>query len=120
LKPSTKTGGRSGVIDLGCIVNLAALALLSASTCAMAAGGDVPKGHPLREVLPDRVVPVRCDLALSPAAEAGKPFLSATASIRQDQRFAANVLPDIDHWIAARQSTHWGAQAVTVVPSGTQ
>ena len=34
--------------------------------------------------------------------EARKPFLSAVASIRQNQRFTATLLPQIDQWIAAR------------------
>jgi hypothetical protein len=35
-------------------------------------------------------------------SEARKPFLSAVASIRRNQRFASTVLPQINQWIAAR------------------
>jgi aminopeptidase N len=50
--------------------NAAALALLSAASCAMAAHGDASTGHPAREVLPDTVVPAHYDLSISPDAEA--------------------------------------------------
>jgi hypothetical protein len=34
--------------------------------------------------------------------EARKPFLGSIASIRQNQRIRASILPVIDRWIAAR------------------
>jgi len=37
-------------------------------------------------------------------ADARKPFLGAIASIRQNQRIAAQVLPQLDTWIAAQPS----------------
>jgi aminopeptidase N len=51
-------------------VNLSTFALLSLSSLAMAAGSDAPPAHPVREVLPDAVVPTHYDLAVSPNAEA--------------------------------------------------
>ncbi|MGO9423986.1 MAG: M1 family metallopeptidase [Steroidobacteraceae bacterium] len=51
-----------------CIRCVAALALLSLASQAPAAGAD--KAQPMREVLPDTVVPVRYDLTLAPDAEA--------------------------------------------------
>jgi aminopeptidase N len=51
---------------------------------------------------PQRVADLEAYEAKSVPLEARKPFLSAVATIHQNQRIARDVLPDIDRWIAAR------------------
>ncbi len=53
-----------------CIRCAAALALLSLATQTPASAGGAADAQPMREVLPDTVVPVRYDLALAPNPEA--------------------------------------------------
>jgi aminopeptidase N len=51
---------------------------------------------------PARIADLEAYEAASVPPEARKPFLSAVASIRRNQRFTATVLPQIDQWIAGR------------------
>jgi aminopeptidase N len=54
---------------------------------------------------PQRIADLEAYEARSVPPEARKPFLSSVADIRRNQRIAKSVLPDIDRWIAARQSS---------------
>jgi len=49
---------------------------------------------------PQRIADLEAYEARSVPAEARKPFLEAVASIRENQRIASDVLPEIDRWIA--------------------
>ncbi len=51
---------------------------------------------------PERIAELEAYEARSVPPEARKPFLSAVAGIRRNQRIARSVLPEIDRWIAAR------------------
>jgi hypothetical protein len=51
-----------------------------------------------------RIADLEAYEARSVPAEARKPFLESVASIRRNQRIAADVLPEIDRWIAARSA----------------
>ena len=51
---------------------------------------------------PARIADLEAYEAASVPPEARKPFLSAVASIRRNQRFTGTVLPQIDQWIAGR------------------
>jgi aminopeptidase N len=51
---------------------------------------------------PARIADLEAYEAASVPPEARKPFLSAVASIRRNQRFTGTVLPQIDQWIARR------------------
>jgi aminopeptidase N len=51
---------------------------------------------------PTRVDELEAYEAANVPLEARKPFLSAVASIRRNQRFTGTVLPQINQWIAAR------------------
>jgi hypothetical protein len=51
---------------------------------------------------PARIAELEAYEAASVPSEARKPFLSAVASIRRNQRFTRTLLPQIDQWIAAR------------------
>ncbi len=48
----------------------------------------------------DRIADLRAYEARSVPPDARKPFLESEASIRQKQRIAGEVLPEIDHWVA--------------------
>jgi len=50
---------------------------------------------------PARIAELEAYEAASVPSEARKPFLSAVASIRRNQRFTRTLLPQIDQWIAA-------------------
>jgi len=62
------------------------LALLGVSGAALAAAPAATAKHPMREVLPDRVIPVHYDLALAPDAEALS--FTGTVAITVDARAA--------------------------------
>jgi hypothetical protein len=51
-----------------------------------------------------RIADLEAYEARSVPPEARKPFLGSAADIRRNQRIARNALPDIDRWIAARES----------------
>jgi aminopeptidase N len=55
-----------------------------------------------RSANPERITDLEAYEDRSVPPEARKPFLEAVASIRQNQRIASTVLPEIDRWIAAR------------------
>ena len=54
---------------------------------------------------PQRIAELQAYEARSVPPEARKPFLGAVADIHTNERIAQSVLPDIDRWIAARDSS---------------
>jgi aminopeptidase N len=54
---------------------------------------------------PQRIADLEAYEARSVPADARKPFLAATASIRRNERFRIKVLPEMDRWIGAQDGT---------------
>lgn len=54
---------------------------------------------------PERIADLEAYEAHSVPPEARKPFLESIASIRRNQRIGTDVLPEIDRWIGARDSS---------------
>jgi aminopeptidase N len=59
----------------------------------------------------DRIGELEAYEARSVPPEARKPFLESVAAIRRNQRIAAGVLPEIDRWIVAHESSSTAAAA---------
>jgi hypothetical protein len=59
-----------------------------------------------RSADPQRIADLEAYESRSVPVEARKPFLAAEASVRLNQRFVSNVLPQLDAWIQAHGASH--------------